>query len=129
MTEAGAAGGLFALAEQKLDWIDARQRVLAQNIANADTPGYQARDLASFGDYLSQSDVSLTRTSNLHLAGFALPASGSAAVAPEQAPDGNAVGLEAEMTKVADGETSQALVGNLWKSYMNMYMTALGHGS
>jgi hypothetical protein len=32
------------------------------------------------------------------------------------------------MTKVADDEGAQALVGNLWKSYMGMYMTALGHG-
>jgi hypothetical protein len=33
------------------------------------------------------------------------------------------------MTKVADDENSQALAGNLWKSYMGMFMTALGHGS
>ena len=33
----------LALAERRLAWLDARQRVLAQNIANADTPGYRRR--------------------------------------------------------------------------------------
>ena len=33
---------LFALAEQRLAWTDQRQAVLAQNIANASMPGYQA---------------------------------------------------------------------------------------
>jgi flagellar basal-body rod protein FlgB len=46
----------------------------------------------------------------------------------ERAPDGNAVGLEDQMTKVADDESAQALTGNLWKTYMGMFMTALGHG-
>jgi flagellar basal-body rod protein FlgB len=35
---------LFGLAERKLNWLEGRQRVLAQNIANADTPNYQSHD-------------------------------------------------------------------------------------
>ena len=34
--------GLFDLAERRLAWTDQRRGVLAQNIANANTPGYQA---------------------------------------------------------------------------------------
>jgi flagellar basal body rod protein FlgB len=45
----------------------------------------------------------------------------------ERAPDGNAVSVEGELTKVAQNETNAGLVGNLWKTYMGMYMTALGH--
>ncbi len=41
-------GDFFALAARRLDYIDQRQRVLAQNIANANTPNYQARDLSPF---------------------------------------------------------------------------------
>ncbi|RYG11762.1 MAG: flagellar biosynthesis protein FlgB, partial [Caulobacteraceae bacterium] len=29
----------------RLSWLDERQRVIAQNVANADTPGYVGRDL------------------------------------------------------------------------------------
>jgi flagellar basal-body rod protein FlgB len=121
--------GLFALAEQKLAWIDARQRVLAQNVANADTPGYRARDVAPFASWLGRTDLSPVRTNPLHLAGFSAGSSASVQPVSERAPDGNAVGLEEQMTKIADDEGAQALVGNLWKSYMGMFMTALGHGS
>jgi flagellar basal-body rod protein FlgB len=38
----------LALAERRLGWLETRQRVLAQNIANADTPGYRPRDLTDF---------------------------------------------------------------------------------
>jgi flagellar basal-body rod protein FlgB len=47
----------------------------------------------------------------------------------ERAPDGNAVSVETELTKVADDETNAALVGNLWKSYMGMYLNALGRSA
>jgi flagellar basal-body rod protein FlgB len=46
----------------------------------------------------------------------------------ERAPDGNAVNVEDELTKVAKDETDSALVGNLWKSYMGLYLSALGKG-
>ena len=39
---------LFDLADKRLAWVDHRQEVLAQNIANANTPGWLARDLAPF---------------------------------------------------------------------------------
>ena len=34
-------------------WLEARQRVLAGNVANADTPGYQPRDVRSFASVLA----------------------------------------------------------------------------
>src|SRR5262249_59309213 len=37
--------GLFRMITQQLHWLGQRQDVLSQNVANADTPGYQARDL------------------------------------------------------------------------------------
>jgi flagellar basal-body rod protein FlgB len=122
----GADIGLFALAERKMSWIDSRQKQLAQNIANADTPNYQGRDVAPFSAELGKFDIEPARTSPLHLVGFSDHLPGTVQTVAERAPDGNAVSLEGEMTKVADDDTSQALVGNLWKSYMGMFMTALG---
>src|SRR5262249_23723863 len=40
--------GLFDLAERRLAWATRRQSVLAQNIANANTPGYKPHDLRPF---------------------------------------------------------------------------------
>ena len=47
-----ASPPLFDLLESKLGWIESRQRVLSQNIANADTPGYRTRDVAPFSAHL-----------------------------------------------------------------------------
>jgi flagellar basal-body rod protein FlgB len=120
------AADLFALAERKLEWIDQRQRVLAQNIANADTPAYQARDLSPFEKLLNAAPVTPALTNPLHLAEMVSEASMTQALPTEKAPDGNAVNVENELTKVAQDETQSALVGNLWKSYMGLYLSALG---
>lgn len=121
--------GLFDLAERRLGWLSARQKVLAQNIANADTPAYGARDLAPFADMVGRLGIEPARTNPLHLAGFIVQTAATQLNAAERAPDGNAVSLENQLSKVADDETTQALVGNIWHSYMGMFMTALGHAS
>ena len=48
--------GLFRMISQQLRWLGQRQEVLSQNLANSDTPGYQARDIEpmAFGDALRQ---------------------------------------------------------------------------
>ena len=127
MTIEASQTGLFAIAERKLGWIGARQRVLAQNIANADTPGYRARDVSPFSRIVGLAGIEPVLTNPLHLAGLSQPHDSGQGPPTERAPDGNSVGLEDQMTKVADDETSQAMVGNLWHSYMGMFMTALGH--
>jgi flagellar basal-body rod protein FlgB len=43
---------LFKLASHRLQWLSDRQRVLSENIANADTAEYRARDVESFQSYL-----------------------------------------------------------------------------
>ena len=47
--------GPIALSEQRLRWLEARQRVLSQNIANADSPGYRPSDMQPFAKVLSRS--------------------------------------------------------------------------
>ncbi|MEJ0045982.1 MAG: flagellar basal body rod protein FlgB [Rhodospirillales bacterium] len=122
------AADLFALAERRLEWIDQRQRVLAQNIANADTPSYRARDMSPFEKLLGAAPVAPSVTNSMHLSGRAGEASVITEMRSERAPDGNAVNIENELTKVAKDETDSALVGNLWKSYMGLYLSALGKG-
>ena len=117
---------IFALAEARLGWIGQRQSLLAQNIANADTPGYRARDLTPFATILAGEQLAPTTTSPSHLSGRGLLAASLRTTPAARAPDGNTVSTEDELTKVADGETNAALVGNLWKTYMGMYLTALG---
>ena len=41
----GSSVPLLSLLTTRMSWLSGRQSVLAQNVANADTPGYQARDM------------------------------------------------------------------------------------
>jgi flagellar basal-body rod protein FlgB len=123
--------GVFALAERRLSWLDQRQDLLAQNIANIDTPGWQPRDLAPFAVSLAQARaLGLARTHPAHLAGSA--AADGAVVAAQntggRAPDGNAVSLEDQLMKVADSETAQGLTTNLYSKYLGFFRLALGRG-
>ena len=118
---------LFDLAEQRLGWLDARQRLVAQNIANADTPRFQPRDMEAFDKVLAKTTVEPVATSPLHLASLSSPLGMTESEPSERAPDGNAVNVEDELVRVGENETQQGLAGNLWKSYMGMFMTALGH--
>ncbi|MBL6076682.1 flagellar biosynthesis protein FlgB [Belnapia sp. T18] len=116
----------IALAERRIAWLEERQRVLAQNIANADTPGYQPRDLDDFRKSLAGA-FGLARTSDLHVVG-----SGGAArarldrTAADRAPNGNAVSLDREAMRVADTDTAHALATGLHRRWMGLFRTALG---
>ena len=66
--------------EQALRFRAMRNQVLTSNIANADTPGYKARDL-DFGTALKsarQQTISLTRTSDLHKQAWGTTPAGAA---------------------------------------------------
>ncbi len=114
---------VFALAEKRLAWVGQRQNVLAQNIANANTPGYAARDVKSFKDVLAAS-------AQREAGGFTLAAS-AAAGRPDRANaaislDGNAVVLDEQLEKIAETDAAHQLAMGLYKKYSSMFKTALG---
>ena len=66
---------LFRMATGKMGWLAERQKILAQNIANADTPGYNAKDLKpqNFSRFLQKSaNMRVMQTSIGHIEGTAL---------------------------------------------------------
>ena len=120
------ASALFALAEKRLAWVEQRQSLLAQNIANADTPGWRTHDLKPFDAMLSGATLMPVRTNPLHLVAATAGLQTAAAQASERAPDGNAVALDRELSKVADTESTHELVTDLYMKYAAMFRTALG---
>ena len=122
--------GLLSLAEQRLAWADQRQAVLARNIANASTPGFQPSDLPPFAQALSKAgSVALRLTQPNDLPGTVGGPLRPKAEANAHGPDGNGVALDAELTKVADTETTQSLVTSIYKKYLGLFSLALGHAS
>jgi flagellar basal-body rod protein FlgB len=119
--------GLFALAEQRLAWADQRQAVLAQNIANASTPGFQPSDLPSFASTLQGvATVALVRTQPNDLPGTSGGLLQPVIQSEAHGPDGNGVALDTQLTKVADTGTTQSLVTSIYKKYMSLFSMALG---
>jgi flagellar basal-body rod protein FlgB len=117
------------LAENRLRWLDRRQEVLARNIANADTPGYRARDVTPFAEHLSRAGgtTTLARTSALHLAGVGGEGPRTRPDRAEEiSPDGNAVSLDEQALKVAETDSAHALAFGLYRRWLGMYRTALG---
>ncbi len=124
--------GLFRMISQQLRWLGQRQEVLSQNLANSDTPGYQARDVEpiGFGDALRQAAAvrpSVTQVG--HLQGK--PADPSAAkmktIVPwEVSPDGNGVVLEQQMTALAETQADYQMATELYRKQVAMLKTAIG---
>jgi len=119
--------GPIALAESRLRWADRRQQVLAQNIANADTPGFRPSDLRPFAETLARASNGLARTDPRHL----MPARGDGQAVKdrrvaERTPDGNAVALDEQALKVADTDSAHALAMGLHRRYLGLFRAALG---
>lgn len=122
-----AASDPIALAELRLRWLERRQTVLAQNIANADTPGYVARDLSPFGAALASSQV-MAMTDPRHVRGTG--AVGDARAVRERrsqdiAPNGNAVSLDEQAIRIADTDQAHALAMTLHRRWISLVRSTL----
>jgi flagellar basal-body rod protein FlgB len=127
---------LFSMMSQRLAWLGKRQEVLAQNVANADTPGFHARDLKeqTFRDLLGASgagDVAMARTRANHIApaGEANGNRAFKAVDPKDADvslSGNSVDVEDQMMKVSKTAMDHQLTINLYRKHIAMMKAALG---
>ena len=104
-----------------------RQRVIATNVANADTPGYRARDLPEFEDSLRRGSLDLRATRPGHLTeGSSGTRARAVEVEGEPSPNGNTVSLEYEMVRSADAKREFDLSLSVMQSGMNLMRTAIG---
>lgn len=108
----------------------ARQEAIARNVANADTPGYKAQDLADFAaTYAASADAAMRATRPGHLGvqdgpmNPVLRATGGAA-----APNGNTVSLEGEMVKAVEVRQQHDMALAIYRSSTNILRTSLGRG-
>jgi len=117
---------IFSMASALAQHGAARQSIVAENIANADTPGYRARDVAPFDpDQIGTTGLRATRAG--HLAdpggGFApriIDAGG------EAAPNGNTVSIEDEMVRQAATRRSHDTALAVYQSGLRLLSTAAG---
>jgi flagellar basal-body rod protein FlgB len=124
---------LLSMLKERMSWLNQRQDVLSQNVANADTPRYVARDLkeldfdrmvgAQAGTKMMTTNVRHIGLSSLHAGKF----EDHETPDQESNPNGNAVSLEVEMIKVADTQAQYAAAANIYAKAVAMMRTAIGH--
>lgn len=125
--------GIFSLLGSRLEWLGQRQKLLAQNIANADTPDYVPHDLKpqEFRRMVErQAGASLepvaTRAGHIQSGGAKADAGGvEQKERYETAPSGNAVVLEEQLIKVAQTQNDYNAITNLYKKQVAMVKMAL----
>ena len=125
---------VFRVATMKMGWLSERQGVLAQNIANADTPDYRAKDLKSpsFSKLMGNGNhnVKMVQTAKGHM------------VAPgnhmdsrlikernkdvyEVSPNENAVIMEEQLIKISESSMNFKLASNIYSKNLSMFKMAL----
>lgn len=119
---------LFSLASQNAKWLSTRQVTIASNVANANTPGYQAQDVRPFASVLSHLQLTMATTDPSHIQ----PASfggEKVKVKPGDSWDvvysGNSVNLEQEMMKASEVTNAHALNTNIVRSFHQMFGMAV----
>ena len=127
---------IFSLLGNRMEWLGQRQKVLAQNIANADSPSYRAQDLTPLDFKRTVQQVTklpVAVTEGNHLSGI-LPKTDyrvdekSQKDVYEASPNGNGVVLEEQMIAVQDTKLQYDLALNLYNKQIAMFRTALGGG-
>lgn len=105
----------------------ARMSVVAQNIANADTPGFKAMDLPSFAETYDESGAEMRATRSGHFATDAGAAEPSARRAKgTAAPNGNTVSLEQEMVKTATIRQDHEMALSIYRASTDILRASLG---
>jgi flagellar basal-body rod protein FlgB len=122
---------ILSMLRTRMQWHQERQRVLAENVANSDTPKFRPRDLKQLDikGAAPATNVTLSRTSASHIAAAA--DSGARfqvqQIPPtETRPAGNAVNLEDEMMKVAQNQMDYQAATALYSRSLGLIKTALG---
>ncbi len=147
---------IFGMLRAKLDWLNERQRVLAENISNASTQSYKAKDLKapSFSDLMHMAQDEARKADNAPgmpgttppmgvpgvpnaqgITAFSGPQRPDAPYKPEviedgeMTPNGNSVVLEEQMMKVAETQTEFQSAVEIYRKGIDLLHVAIGSGS
>lgn len=107
---------ILRLAQAHATHAGLRQRVIAQNIANADTPGYRAQTAVPFDQYLRATREG--RSASALVIADRTPGSLS--------PNGNSVSLEREMMRAAETRQSHELALGIYASVRDLVRAGIG---
>ncbi|QFU18198.1 flagellar basal body rod protein FlgB [Microvirga thermotolerans] len=122
---------LFDVASRQAQWLSVRQATISSNIANANTPGFKAKDVEPFSKVFDRTHLTMAATSKAHL-GF-----DEASVRPEKVRkseswdtvhSGNSVSIEQEMIKAGEINREYSLNTGIVKAFHRMLLASTRSG-
>lgn len=122
---------LFTLIDQQKNWLSTRQSLVAQNIANVNTPGYKATDTLPFARVMQSTALEMAGVHPQHMRptqSQIMSVASRAVDGQDTTHSGNTVSPEEEMIKAAEIRGSFTLDNNLMRAFHGMWMT-VAHAS
>ncbi|MEM7319911.1 MAG: FlgB family protein [Pseudomonadota bacterium] len=120
---------VFKMAYAMATHAGTRQAVVSRNMANADTPGYQAKDIAPFaavyGQQIAETGMRASRAGHFNADKGDQTWPEFVADGPSD-PNGNSVSLEIEMVRAVDVKRQHDRAVAIYKSSLNVLRTSLG---
>ena len=106
----------------------ARHRVIAENVANADTPGYRARDVREFAGYVNEAFAARATRPGHVTASLNAAQRPAIFVDPSVQPsgNGNSVSLEAEMVRATETQGQHAMAAAIYRKAHELLRLGLG---
>jgi flagellar basal-body rod protein FlgB len=119
---------LFELAAKQARWLSTSQSAIANNVSNANTPGFKAQTVQPFTEVLDRTQLQMASTSPSHIS--PTPADQQAASLRDEQPwetsdSGNTVSLEQEMISAGEVNRGFALNTNLVKAFHGLLMSSV----
>ncbi len=122
---------VYSALTHRMDYLVARQGVVAGNIANADTPQYRAKDLTFAPQAKAgQGGFGMAVTSARHMAAGGAGGAGATGKTTEETRfmqhNGNSVRLDMEMVKMNQTQLDYRLMAQLYSKQVALQQLALG---
>jgi len=128
---------IMQMMAKKMSWLSRRTEIIAQNVSNADTPNYKARDLkpVNFRDLVDRAagprGISPRVTNARHISGSSMTTTlkfdnQNAPDTFETSIDGNDVSLEQQLTRLGQNQLTYQVTTNLYRKHLDLFRMALG---
>lgn len=99
-----------------------RQQAVSQNVANADTPGYHARDVVPFAEFWHATEARADQAPPPRPQDMVRPDADPATVSP----DGNTVSLEHEMMRAVSARQQHEMALGIYSMARDLIRASIG---
>ncbi|MCB8822587.1 flagellar basal body rod protein FlgB [Microvirga rosea] len=122
---------LFDVASRQARWLSVRQATISSNIANANTPGYKAKDVEPFSKVFDKTQLAMAATDSGHFSfenTYDKPTKVKKTDSWDTMHSGNSVSLEQEMMKAGEISRESSLNTNIVKAFHRMMLASTRSG-